>query len=104
MYIRPTYTQVMSQVAPKRQGRINMRVSDRQERLLRAAAELSGETLTGFVLSVATEHAEQLLERAQRIDLSAEAFARFAAALDAPVEEMPTVRRYARKRSPIPTS
>jgi uncharacterized protein (DUF1778 family) len=92
----------MTQIQPKRQGRINMRVSERQERLLRTAAELSGETLTGFVLSVATERAEEVLERSQRIDLGAEEFARFAAALDAPDDEMPTVRRYARKRSPIP--
>jgi uncharacterized protein (DUF1778 family) len=54
------------------------------------------------VLGVATERAEQVLERANRVDLSAEAFERFVAALDAPAEEMPAVRRYARKRSPIP--
>lgn len=79
-----------------------MRVSERQERVLRAAAELSGETLTGFVLAVATDRAEQILERAQRVDLGAEAFQRFVEVLDAPVEPMPAVRRYARKRSPIP--
>lgn len=102
MYIPGAYTVRMSQAGAKRAGRINMRVSERQERVLRAAAELSGETLTGFVLAVATEHAEQLLERAQRIDLGAEAFQRFVDALEAPVEPMPAVRRYARKRSPIP--
>lgn len=79
-----------------------MRVSDHQERVLRAAADLSGETLTGFVLSVATERAEEVLQRSQRISLSAEAFKRFVEALDAPAEEMPTLRRYTRKRSPIP--
>jgi len=79
-----------------------MRVSEHQERMLRAAADLSGETLSGFVLSVATEHAEEVLERAQRVELSDEAFTRFAQALDAPAERMPTLRRYARKRSPIP--
>jgi uncharacterized protein (DUF1778 family) len=79
-----------------------MRVSERQEQVLRAAADLSGETLTGFVLGVATERAEQVLERAHRIDVSVQAFERFVAALDAPVQEMPVVRRYARKRSPIP--
>jgi uncharacterized protein (DUF1778 family) len=92
----------VGQVESKRQARINMRVSERQERVLRAAAELSGETLTGFVLGVATERAEQVLERANRVDLSAEAFDRFVAALDGPAEEMPVVRRYARQRSPIP--
>jgi uncharacterized protein (DUF1778 family) len=45
---------------------------------------------------------KEVLKGAQRIDLDAEAFARFVAALDAPVEEMPVLRRYARRRSPIP--
>jgi uncharacterized protein (DUF1778 family) len=79
-----------------------MRVSERQERVLRAAADLNGETLTGFVLSVATERAEAVLERAQRINLDSEAFRRFVNALDEPVEEMSTLHRYAHKRSAIP--
>jgi uncharacterized protein (DUF1778 family) len=93
----------MGSAEPARQGRINMRVSERQERVLRAAADLSGETLTGFVLSVATERAEQVIERAQRITLDSEAFRRFAEALDAPAEDMPTLRRYSQAQSPIPT-
>jgi uncharacterized protein (DUF1778 family) len=93
---------IMGSVQPARHGRINMRVNDHHERVLRAAANLRGETLTGFVLSVATERAEEVLERTQRISLSAEAFKRFVDALDAPVAEMPTLRRYARKQSPIP--
>jgi uncharacterized protein (DUF1778 family) len=92
----------MASAETARQGRINMRVSEHQERVLRAAADLSGETLTGFVLSVATERAEQVLERAQQIDISGEAFKRFVAALDGPIEEMPTLRRYAHAQSPIP--
>lgn len=92
----------MGSVESARRARINMRVSERQERVLRAAADLSGETLTGFVLSVATERAEQVLERAQRIEVDDEALRRFVDALDAPVEEMPTLRRYARKQSQIP--
>lgn len=79
-----------------------MRVSDHQERVLRAAADLTGETLTGFVISVATGHAEEVLERAHRIGVSEEAFTGFAQALEEPTQEMPTLRRYARKRSPIP--
>ncbi len=79
-----------------------MRVSERQEQLLRAAAELSGETLTGFVLAVATERAEQVLERAHRIELSSEAFHRFAKALDSPAEDMPVLRRYATSADAIP--
>ena len=36
----------MSKTEGERGRRINMRVSERQERMLRAAAELNGETLT----------------------------------------------------------
>jgi len=92
----------MSRTEEERRRRINMRVSESQERTLRAAAELNGETLTGFILSVASERAVEVLERARRIEVHADAFDRFVAALDAPVEEMPTLRRYATRRSPIP--
>jgi uncharacterized protein (DUF1778 family) len=104
MYILGMYNERMASAGSARSGRINMRVSEHQERVLRAAADVSGETLSGFVLSVATERAEEVLERAQRIALSSEAFARFVGALDEPVEEMPTLRRYARKHSPIPSN
>jgi uncharacterized protein (DUF1778 family) len=98
------YDAAMGQPETRRPGRINMRVSERQERVLRAAANLSGETLTGFVLAVATERAEEVLERGQRIELNAEAFERFVTALDAAPAKMPAVSRYARKPSPIPAS
>ena len=93
----------MGETAEERTGRINLRVSARQERVLRAAADLTGETLTGFMLAAATERAEEVVARAQRIDVRSDAFRRFVAALDAPPEDMATLRRYARKRSPIPT-
>ena len=89
------YNALMAQADSRRERRLNMRVTQQQERVLRAAAELSGETLTGFVLSVATERAADVVARAQRIELGAESFDRFVAALDGPAEEMPTLRRYA---------
>ncbi|MDA8067553.1 MAG: DUF1778 domain-containing protein [Actinomycetota bacterium] len=63
---------------------------------------MSGETLTGFVLGAASERAEQILERAQRIELGIETFRRFVEAVEAPVDEIPTLRRYTRAQSPIP--
>lgn len=96
------YNDGMASASQARSARINMRVSEHQERVLRAAADLSGESLTGFVLSVATERAEQVLLRSRQIDLGAEAFERFAEALDEPVEDMPTLRRHAGTQSPIP--
>ncbi len=94
----------MSSVDQKSRGRINLRVDPDQEDRLRAAADANGETLTGFLLSAGTERAEEVLERSRRIAVSGAAFDRFVAALDAPVEPMPTVSRYLEEPSSIPSS
>ena len=93
----------MSSLDQKSRGRINLRVDPNQEARLRAAAEANGETLTGFMLAAATERADQVLERAGRIAISAGAFERFVSALEGRVEPMPTMSRYAQETSPIPT-
>jgi uncharacterized protein (DUF1778 family) len=72
-----------------------MRLSAEQEGLLRLAAAEQGESVTGFVLAAATARARQVIEQAQRIELSRAAFARIADALDDPVEDIPALRRYA---------
>jgi len=79
-----------------------MRVTARQEQVLRSAADATGQTLTAFVLGVATERAEEIVERAHEIVLREADFQRFADALDGPVESMPTLRRYAERDSPFP--
>jgi uncharacterized protein (DUF1778 family) len=91
----------MSSLDRKSRGRINLRVDPDQEARLRAAAEVNGETLTGFMLAAATERADQVLERAGRIAISAAAFERFVSALEGQVEPMPTLSRYAQGTSPI---
>lgn len=83
-------------------GRINIRIEPGQEARIRAAAEANGESLTGFLLAAATERAEEVLGRAGRVSVQVSAFERFVAALDAPVEAMPTLKRYAEGQSPIP--
>jgi uncharacterized protein (DUF1778 family) len=93
----------MSQSGAKRERRISIPETDEQKRILRAAADLSGETLTGFVLSAAIERAADVVAPAQRIEISAEAFGRFVAALDGPDEDIPTARRYVAKPSQIRT-
>jgi uncharacterized protein (DUF1778 family) len=92
----------MSAADGKGRDRINLRVDPDQEARLRAAAEANGESLTGFLLAAGTERAEEVLQRAGRIAVNAVAFDRFVAALDAPPEPMPTLRRYAQEPSPIP--
>lgn len=96
------YNWAMSKVDTERPRRISIRVSDREESILRAAAELSGETLTGFVLSVAMERAQDVVGRSQRIEVSAEEFERFVAALDGPAGDISAIRKQASKPSQIP--
>ena len=103
LYVLSEYTEGMSSLEQKNRGRINLRVDPDQEARLRAAAEANGESLTGFMLAAAAERADQVLERAGRIAISAVAFERFVAALDDRVEPMPTLSRYAQAPSPIPS-
>jgi uncharacterized protein (DUF1778 family) len=103
MYVLSEYSVPMSVVGEKGRGRINLRVNPDQEARLRAAAEANGETLTGFLLVAGTERAEEVLERSRRIAVSGDAFDLFVAALDADVEPMPTLKRYAEEPSSIPS-
>lgn len=68
---------------PRNRGRINIRVDPEQAARLRAAGDVNGETLTGFLLGAAAQRAEEVLERAGRIAVNDAAFERFVAALDA---------------------
>ncbi|MGH9266602.1 MAG: DUF1778 domain-containing protein, partial [Acidimicrobiales bacterium] len=57
-----------------------MRVSGRlHERSCAPPAQPTGETPTGFVLAAATERAQAVTERTERINVSADAFERFVA-------------------------
>lgn len=83
-------------------GRLNFRLTDDQERALRQAAALTGQTVSGFVLSAAVEHAHELLERANHIELSAADFKRFVAELDKPAEVVPALVKLFERDSRIP--
>lgn len=83
-------------------GRLNFRLSPDQEQALRHAAALTGQSVSGFVLSTAVEQAHELLARANRIELSEAAFRQFVAALEAPAEAVPELTRLAKRKSRIP--
>ncbi len=85
-------------------GRLNFRVNDDQERALRQAAALTGQSVTGFVLSAAVEHAHELLERANHIELSAAAFDRFVTELDKPAGVVPELVKLFKRNSRITSS
>jgi len=74
-----------------RSRRIDVRVSDAQDAMIREAAALAGETVTGFLLSAAQERARELLDERRHVVMSDRAFARLAAVLDSPGEPVPAM-------------
>lgn len=85
-------------------GRLNFRLTDEQERALRQAAALTGQTVTGFVLSTAVEHAHELLDRANHIELSAADFKRFVTEIDRAAEAVPELVDLFKRKSQIPSA
>ena len=65
--------------------RINLRVTDRHEAVLRRAAEATDSTLTDFVLGIAVEHAERVLTDRRWFTASEGQFEAFLQVLDAPL-------------------
>jgi uncharacterized protein (DUF1778 family) len=84
-------------------GRLTFRLSPDQERALRQAAELTGQSVTGFVLSSAVGRAHELLERANSIQLSEAAFRKFVADLEEPAEVAPELVKLFHRSSQIPS-
>ena len=72
--------------APTRSRRIDVRVTDAQDALIREAAALAGETVTGFLLSAAQQRAREMLDERRHLVMSDQTFATFAAALDGAAE------------------
>lgn len=70
-----------------------MRLTERQEQVIRQAAELKNKTLTSFILETAYEAAEQVLVDKRRFVLNEEQWAAFNAALDAPARILPGLKR-----------
>ncbi len=82
----------MPTTANPRSRRIDVRVSDEQDTLIRQAAALNGQTVTGFLLDAAQERARELLDERRHLVMSDQAFKRFAATLDEPGEVVPELR------------
>lgn len=74
-----------------RSQRIDVRVTDEQNAIIREAAAVAGQTVTAFLLSAAEERARGLLDERRHLVMSDRAFARFVAALDAPGEAVPAM-------------
>jgi uncharacterized protein (DUF1778 family) len=79
----------MARSTNPRTRRIDVRVSDAEDALIREAATLSGQTVTAFLLEAAEERARAVVDERRHLVMSAQEFARFAEALDEPAEAVP---------------
>ena len=76
-------------VASTRVRRIDVRVTDAQDAVIREAAALAGQTVTAFLLSAAEERARALLDERRHLVMSDRAFERFVTELDEPGQPVP---------------
>lgn len=74
-------------------GRINARISDAEEALLRKGARRKGQTMTEFVIQSACAVAEIELAEQKEFTLPPDQWQAFLAALDKPTEPSPALRR-----------
>lgn len=72
-----------------RSRRIDVRVTDAQDAVIREAAALAGQTVTAFLLSAAQDRARELLDERRHLVMSDRAFERFVAELDEPGQPVP---------------
>lgn len=73
-----------------------------EERALRDAAAMTGQSVTGFILSAAIQHAQHVLSRENTITVSSDEFDAFVSALDEPVEFVPEMVALFRRGGQIP--
>jgi uncharacterized protein (DUF1778 family) len=78
---------------PTRVKRINIRATDRQERLIRTGAETTGVSVTDFILESACLQAEHVLADKRFFSVSAKQFQSFLTALDRPARVKPGLAR-----------
>jgi uncharacterized protein (DUF1778 family) len=82
-----------------RSEKLDLRISPSAKRTLRAASEARHETLSDFVLRSALRAAEDVLLERRRFELTAEEWAAFHAALDAPAKSSPALERLLKEPS-----
>ena len=80
--------------------RINLRASERQEALIRQAAEVTDSSVSDFILSSATERAKHVLADRRWFVATEEQYDLFVQALEAPAQTEKLERLFARE-SPV---
>lgn len=72
-------------------ARLNLRLSDEDDALLREAATRLGQTVSEFLTGSAVDRAHEVLADQRHFDLDEETWNRFVAMLDAPAEPEPAL-------------
>lgn len=93
----------MPRATESRRHRFEVRVSEEQDALIRAAASLEGTTVTAFLLDTATERARAIVRDRQDLTLSRDAYERFLAELDAPATAVPELTKLFRDNPALPS-
>ncbi len=84
----------MSAPARKRRTqRFNVRLSDREAKLIRLGAEHRGVNITNFILESACFRAEQEIADARHFELSSKDWQKFSEALDRPAQAKPRLKK-----------
>lgn len=97
--VEGTVAFVLKKKSAARRQRINFRVSDSEERLIRLGAEKRGEKVTRFIVESACRAAEMALADQKHFELPAAQFARFTQALDRPAKAIPALQRLFAEKS-----
>jgi|LakMenEpi03Aug12_release.lakeMendotaPanAssembly.Ray.scaffolds.fasta_scaffold3584889_2 uncharacterized protein (DUF1778 family) len=72
--------------------RIDIRVDDEKKRVIAAAAELAGQTITQYVMGLVWPDAERRVAENYGIKLTRRDWDEFVARLDAPPKDLPALR------------
>ncbi|MCK9496838.1 MAG: DUF1778 domain-containing protein [Dehalococcoidia bacterium] len=82
----------MTSTSRNRAERISLRTTSEHRHLIERAAEVTGKTMTSFILDAAYQEAQRALTGQHIYMLDDEQWAAFLEALDAPVSDNPRLR------------
>ena len=80
-------------VKKKRTERFNVRLSEKEARLIRLGAEQRGVNITNFILESACVRAAQEIAEARHFELSSKDWQKFTASLDRPAKAKPRLKK-----------
>jgi uncharacterized protein (DUF1778 family) len=85
--------QMRATARKRRTERFNIRLSDREAKLIRLGAKRRGVNVTNFILESACVRAEQEIADARHFELSPKDWQRFSRALDRPAQVNPKLKK-----------